>query len=294
MANTNLSAARAAKNDEFYTPLGAVEKEVFYYKDHLKDKVIYCNCDDPTWSKFYLYFKLKFQSFGLSKLITTHFVANGTSYKREFDGVNEIDTPLLGDGDFRSAECLAVLDTADVVITNPPFSLFREYVSLLVEKHKSFLVIGNMNAITYKDCFKLIKDNSMWLGLTQVKEFTQPDGSTKHFGNICWFTNLTHNKRNTPLDLYRPYSPSEYPKYDNYDAIEVSKVKDIPCDYNLTMGVPITFLEKYCPSQFEIVGSRRWFYDTSLGITNNKTILKGKETYDRLFIKAKTPVASLP
>lgn len=295
-SNSNLSAARNNKNDEFYTSYTDVENELTHYKDHFENKIIYCNCDDPTWSQFYFYLKNAFSHFKLSKLITTHYVAGGTSYKREYDGVSEIDTLLTGDGDFRSDECKTILDTADIVITNPPFSLFREFISLLVEKQKHFLIIGSNNAISYKDCFKLIKENKMWLGVNSVKNFTQPDNTIKSFGNIGWFTNLTHAKRNQPLDLYKNYSPQEYPRYDNYDAIEVSKVKNIPQDYIGIMGVPITFLDKYSPAQFEIVNANNFIINNQAPIKPHGLIkdkdgsIAGKPVYARLLIKHKNPV----
>ena len=204
-SNSNLQNARAAKNDEFYTQLSDIENELSHYKQHLKGKVVYCPCDDPTWSNFYTYFKNNFKELGLKKLIATHYLEGKVSCKREYNGSQEIDTPLLGNGDFRSEECVSVLDSCDVVVTNPPFSLFRDFVSLVVNKEKGLLVIGNMNAITYKDIFSLIKQNKLWLGINNVKAFTQPDGTIKKFGNICWFTNLTHNKRNTPLVLTEKY-----------------------------------------------------------------------------------------
>ena len=299
--SSNLRKARQAKNDEFYTQYSDINKEVFRYAEHLKHKVIYCNCDHPEQSEFYTFFKKRFKFFNLKKVITTHIVQDSTSFKREYDGEQEIDTPLQGNGDFRSNECKNILDEADIVITNPPFSLFREFVSLLIEKEKQFLIIGNNNAITYKEIFKLIKENKLWLGTNNNKtlefkldpsyqKWSRIDEKGNKYGKvpaISWFTNLTHFKRNLPIDLYEKYDSSQYPKYDNYDAIEVSKVVNIPKDYYGVMGVPITFLDKYCPEQFEIVGTRRWFYDKTLGITNGKTLINGKETYDRIFIKRK-------
>ena len=297
-SNSNLSAARVNKNDEFYTRRDDINSELIKYKQHLKNKIIYCNCDNPVQSNFYLYLKDQVNEYEYSKLVTTHYVAGGVSFMREFNGSQEIDTQLTGDGDFRSDECKVILDQADIVITNPPFSLFREFVALLQEKQKQFLIIGNMNAITYKECFKLIKDNKMWLGLNSVKVFTKPDGTEQAFGNICWFTNLTHSKRNQPIDLYKNYSPTEYPKYDNYDAIEVSKVKDIPQDYTGVMGVPITFLDKYCPDQFELLGATE---SEGRGFSNGlwddessvfQALVNGSRVYKRLFIKHKNPVTT--
>ena len=275
--NTSLHAAKRAKNDEFYTQLTDIEKEMHHYKEHLKGKVVFCNCDDPEWSNFWKYFTLNFEHLGLAKVVSTHYASGSPSYKLEYFGAGKgiVKTPLSGDGDFRSAECLEILKEADLVVTNPPFSLFREYVAQLMEHGKQFLIIGSNNAITYKETFKFIKENRLWLGTTAPKNFGQPDGSIKTFGNIGWFTNLSHKKRNDELILFRPYAGNEgqYPKYDNFDAIEVSKVKDLPCDYDGCMGVPITFLDKYKPSQFEIIG-----------LANDKRIIdsafvQGAETY---------------
>lgn len=205
MSNNNLQSARAAKNDEFYTQLSDIERELSHYKHHLQGKIIYCPCDDPAWSQFYAYLKDSFLAMGLSKLITTHYVAGGQSYKREYDGISEIDTQLTGDGDFRSDECRTILDTVDIVITNPPFSLFREFLALLEQKKKQFLIIGNNNAITYKECFKLIKENKMWLGVSPRSMCFTTDTNDTVQVNACWFTNLTHAKRNTPLVLTEKY-----------------------------------------------------------------------------------------
>ena len=268
-SNTSLHAAKRAKNDEFYTQLADIENELKHYKEHFRGKVVFCNCDDPEWSSFWKYFTLNFAHLGLAKVIATHYEQGSRTYKLEFDGrhsadgkpiVRQID--LEGDGDFRSAECVELLKQSDIVVTNPPFSLFREYVGQLVEYEKQFLIIGNNNAITYKEIFKHIKENRLWLGVSpRSMRFKQPDGSLKDV-NACWFTNLPHHRRNEELILFHTYAGNEdkYPKYDNYDAIEVSKVVDIPCDYEDVMGVPITFLDKYNPEQFEIVGiTKTWF-----------------------------------
>lgn len=260
MANKNLAAAKNAKNDEFYTQLTDVSKELVNYKHHFKDKVVFCNCDDPTCSAFWKYFHLNFSELGLKKLISTHYDREETTYKMEYAGGDDNDievgakTPLEGNGDFRNQESLDLLDECDIVVTNPPFSLFREYVATLMDYDKKFLIIGNKNAITYKEFFPLLKENKVWIGYTNVKEFIQPDKSIKKFGNIGWFTNLDITKRHENLILWKKYTPEEYPKYDNYDAINVDKVAEIPCDYDGVMGVPITFLDKYNPEQFEIVG----------------------------------------
>lgn len=257
-SNSSLHAARSAKNDEFYTQISDIEKELRHYKGHLKGKVILCNCDDPEWSNFWLHFTLKFEDYGLAKVVTTHYAKGKPSYKLEFTGKDQpvVRTPLQGDGDFRSDECVEILKSADIVVTNPPFSLFREYVAQLVEHEKQFLIIGNNNALTYKDVFKLIKENKLWMGVSpRSMKFKLPDGSEKDV-NACWFTNLSHHKRNEELILYKSYRGNEasYPRYYNYDAVEVSKVVDIPIEYQGLMGVPITFLDKYNPTQFEIVG----------------------------------------
>ena len=295
--NKNMHKAKKVKNDEFYTRIQDIEKEMRYYEDQFKDKVIFCNCDDPEESHFWKYFYLKFNHLGFKKLISTHYEKNKPTYKLEitrYEGMegnvkdeDVIRTNLKQNGDFKSDECIELLKEADIVVTNPPFSLFKEYIAQLMEYDKKFLIIGSQNAITYKETFKFINDNRMWLGYTSPKEFLQPDGTIKKFGNISWFTNLEIKKRNEELFLFKEYNEKDYPKYDNYDAIEVGKVKDIPKDYAGVMGVPITFLGKHNPDQFEMKGSRRYFYDESLGITNGKTLINGNEKYDRIFIKNK-------
>ena len=274
MANANLHKAKTAKNDEFYTQLSDVSKELMHYKEHFKDKVVFCNCDDPSWSAFWKYFHLNFSHLGLKKLISTHYDREKPTYKMEYEGGNDNDvevgtiTPLEGNGDFRNAECIELLKQADIVVTNPPFSLAREYIACLREYQKKFLIIGDMNWITYKEVFPLLKDNHIWLGNCAVKEFVQPDGTIKKFGNKLWFTNLDHKKRHEKLILWKNYTPEEFPTYDNYDAINVDKVSDIPCDYDGVMGVPITFLDKYNPEQFEIVGGSM-YEDTPCRIIKN-------------------------
>jgi len=290
MKNSNLHKAKNEKNNEFYTQLTDIEKELQHYKEHFKDKVVYCNCDDHRFSNFYRYFSLNFEFLGLKKLIATHFSSDGIAYKLEIirdingdgriDELDTIETALKQNGDFRSDECIEILKEADIVVSNPPFSLFREYIAQLVEYNKNFLVIGSMNAITYKDCFSLIKDNKMWLGNNYVKEFLQPNGEFKKFGNICWFTNIPHKKRNEEIILYRNYNETDYPKYDNYFAINVDKTKDIPCDYFGAIGVPISFLDKYNPKQFEIVRFRKGDDDKDLAVN-------GICPYFRILIKRK-------
>ena len=264
--NNNLHNAKKAKNDEFYTRLEDIEKEMCHYREHFRGKVIYCNCDDPKESNFFKFFSLQFEFLGLKKLISTGYKENGHGVAYIYEGdKNENNLPddseiqtyeLQGNGDFRSEECIEFLKEADVVVTNPPFSLFREYVSQLVEYGKKFLIIGNKNAITYKEIFPLIKENKLWLGVYSPSEYILPNGEkTKSVSGLCrWFTNLEHDHRNRPLDLTQRYDPRYYPKYDNYDCIECSKVMDIPRDYDGVIGVPITFLDKYCPTQFRIVG----------------------------------------
>ena len=316
--NSNLHAAKAAKNDEFYTLLTDIEKEMSYYKDFFKGKVVYCNCDDARESNFFKYFSKNFEFLGLKKLITTGYKAEGKGvvlvYEGDKNGNRKVEDneivvrQLEGSGDFRSAECIEFLKEADVVVTNPPFSLFREYVKQLMDYGKKFIIIGNMNAITYKEIFPYIKDNKMWLGGSGIKDmaFKVPsyyeerstrswvDENGQHWrslGNGCWLTNVEHAKRHDPIDLYKRYS-NEYKHYDNYDAIEVGKVSDIPMDYDGVMGVPITFLDKYCPEQFEIV----WCSDRggdgkieNLKIPNqaryDAPTVNGVGVYKRIFIK---------
>lgn len=318
--NSNLHAAKVAKNDEFYTMLTDIEKEMSHYKDFFKGKVVYCNCDDARESNFFKYFSLNFEFLGLKKLITTGYKAEGKGvvliYEGDKNGNRKVDDAevivreLEGNGDFRSAECIEFLKEADVVVTNPPFSLFREYVKQLMDYGKKFIIIGNKNAISYKEIFPYIKNNELWLGCTITsgdREFLIPESYVTHSpslrvdenGNrylrvpgVCWFTNLSNELRNTPLDLYKKYS-NEYPKYDNYDAIEVSKTTDIPMDYDGVMGVPITFLFKYCPKQFEIVDINPHFFSLiEQGFEKPKQLsLKSygmKDPYARILIRKRT------
>ena len=311
MANTSLHAAKDAKNDEFYTRLEDINEEMNHYEDKFRGKVVFCNCDDPKWSNFWKYFHLNFEYLGLKKLITTHYEPEEVqSYKIEYTGGNDEDfedgviTPLTQNGDFRSPECLALLDEADIVVTNPPFSLFREYIQALVEHNKEFIVIGPKNAITYKEIFPLIKDNRLWLGYgfkAGNAYFIVPKGAdvsqyakgvydaatnTVKFRNCTWFTNLDHVKRHERIETSYYYAkkdklyPELYPKYDNYDAISVDKLAEIPCDYDGIMGVPITFLEKYNPDQFEIIKFRKGNDDKDLSVN-------GKCPYFRILIKRK-------
>jgi len=290
--NKYLHKAKSEKNDEFYTILSDIEKELRHYKKHLKKKTVFCNCDDPRVSNFFHYFSYNFEQLGLKKLITTCYKNQNadlfTEKKSEkaiyleYTGDknrNNIPDPeeigikhLESDGDFRSKECIKLLEQADVVVTNPPFSLFREYVRQLIEYKKKFLIIGTWNAITYKDIFKLIKENKIWLGINSNRNFSgfivpkhyslygtearvdEHGNRIVSSNNTCWFTNLDISKRHEDLILFKNYNKKEYPKYDNYNSIEVSKTKDIPMDYEGLMAVPITFLDKYNPDQFEILG----------------------------------------
>ena len=315
MANVSLSNAKRAKNDEFYTQLSDIENELKHYKSHFAGKVVYCNCDDARKSNFFRFFQKKFNDYGLKKLITTSYNENGHGsvlvYEGDTNGNGKLDdnevkvSELKGNGDFRSEECIELLKEADIVVTNPPFSLFREYIATLVQYNKKFLVIGNQNAITYKEIFPLIKENKLWTGNNMVKAFRVPQVTNKNcevlpngeiiakFGSICWFTNLDIKKRHTEILLYKKYNEEEFPKYDNYDAIEVSKVCEIPKDYDGIMGVPITFLYRYNPSQFEIVGtteSEGKGFSNGLWDEKSKdahSLVNNKKTYKRLFIHKK-------
>ena len=296
MVKDNLDRAKRAKNDEFYTLYSDVAKELAHYQQHFKNKVIYCNCDNPERSAFWRYFHINFSALGLKKLIATY--KGNPTYKMEYTGGIDIDvtvglrTPLKGDGDFRSQECLDILKVADIVVTNPPFSLFREYVAQLMEYGKKFIIIGSKNAITYKDFFPLLKDNKVWIGYNNVNDFQQPDGSFKKFGNIGWFTNLGIKKRHEKIVLRKIYTPEEYPTYDNYEAINVNKTVEIPSDYDGIMGVPISFLDKYNPNQFEIVG---WSRHNDLNMdgkkkkkgTCNDALIGEKLVYIRILIRKK-------
>ena len=293
--NTNLHNAKRAKNDEFYTLLTDIEKEMVHYRDYFKGKVIFCNCDDARESNFFKFFANNFELLKIKKLITTGYKEDGHGVVLEYNGDIDGDfmvgddevkvTELKGNGDFRSEECIDYLKQADIVITNPPFSLFREYVKQLMDYDKKFIIIGSQNAITYKEIFPYIKDNKLWLGYNFVKSFIQPNGEVKMFGNILWYTNIHHDKRNLPMDFYRTYKPELYPKYDNYDAIEVSKVCDIPMDYKGVMGVPITFLDKYNPEQFQIVGIDRYVADNPH--YGHRFTINNKEIYARILIRFK-------
>ena len=300
--NTNLHRAKNTKNDEFYTRIKDIEKELKYYKDFFKDKVVYCNCDRADGeirSNFFVYFVENFKEFGLKRLICTSYNKGGKGRLCIYDDETNLNDiiDMDGDGDFRSEECVKWLEKCDVVVTNPPFSLFRDFVAQLVKYDKKFLIIGNMNAITYKDIFPLIKDNKIWLGINAPKAYSTPlkeveNEKTQYkengvvyqkFGNHGWFTNIEHSNRIYPLDLYKRYDAEKYPKYDNYNAINVDKVIDIPCDYDGVMGVPITFLDKYCPTQFEIVGIANTV--RYMGDFPCLTKVDGKPIYNRILVR---------
>ena len=302
--NENLKNAKEAKNDEFYTQLSDISKELCNYKKHFENKVVFCNCDDPDWSNFWIYFHLNFSDLKLKKLIATHYDKDGNpSYLMEYEGGNDSDSKcwsqrhLKGNGDFRSEECVELLKQADIVVTNPPFSLFREYVAQLMEHEKKFLIIGNKNAITYKEFFPLLKDNKVWIGYNAVKEFKQPDGTIKKFGNIGWYTNLDIKKRHKSLldTLTKSYELhiDEYEKYDNYDAINVDRVKDIPEDYFGVMGVPITYMDNHNPDEFVILNANNFRKNDTVPIKSHGLIkdkessVNGTSKYVRILIKRK-------
>lgn len=360
MPNENLTAARLARKDEFYTQLTDIERELQHYWPHFRDKVVLCNCDDPYESNFFKYFALRFNQLGLKKLICTCY--NGSpvqgnelmidfgdftdepkkiAYKveitevRDMNGDGAVDLSdvryllqneknvitTLKTGDFRDPECIELLKQADIVVTNPPFSLFREYVAQLMEYEKKFLIIGNVNAITYKEVFPLIKDNKVWLGPSITsgdRKFNVPDDYPMNAAGcgldddgkryirvkgIRWFTNLDHYKRHEELDLVCLYSPEEYPSYDNYNAINVGKTADIPFNYTEIMGVPITFLDKYNPEQFEIIwqacGNTRASAPKEILESLNYVphpqdrggcgVVKGERQYARILIRNKHP-----
>ena len=293
-----LKNAKINKKDEFYTQLGDIEKELKYYTKHFKSKTVYCNCDDPKVSKFFQFFSFSFKKLKLKKLIIAcyknkdlnifsknnskkaiYLEYNGDENNNKVPSIEEIGIKNLNsDGDFRSPECIDLLKQADIIVTNPPFSLFREYVSQLIKYNKKFIILGHQNAITYKNIFNLVKNKKIWLGhsiKSGDREFQVPDdyklsSASKRIdkagkkyvsvSGIRWFTNLDYKERHQGLILFKKYNKKDYPKYENYDAINVNKTKDIPIDHKGHMGVPITFLDKYNPDQFEIIG---------LGISNS-------------------------
>ena len=327
-----LIAAKKAKKDEFYTQRVDIENELRHYRVHFKDKIVLCNCDDPRQSEFFKYFVENFEKLGLKRLVATCYKSQDVDlfsqgdceraicqiYEGDKNGNMRLDDDevgvreLKGDGDFRSAECIEILKEADIVVTNPPFSLFREYVAQLVKYDKKFLIIGNVNALSYKEIFPLIKDNKMWLGASihsGDRKFGVPDGYPLNAAGcgidengqrfirvkgVRWFTNLDYSQRHEKLPLYKHYTPEEFPKYDNYDAINVNKTSDIPCDYDGVIGVPITFIDKYSPEQFEIIGmAASAGYNKSIvglefaGIKDARPLISGKNTYARIFIRRK-------
>lgn len=330
-SNTNLHQALKAKKDEFYTQLSDIENELCHYREHFKGKTVLCNCDDPRVSNFSVYFVLNFKALGLKRLITTCYKNNEPDLFSQnecdravyaiYDGAPECNSvedakqiPYMefehSDGDFRSDECIELLKQADIVVTNPPFSLFREYIAQLFKYNKKFLIIGNQNAITYKEVFPYIKNNMLWLGVSmngsnrwfqvpedyQVREnaagYNEKNGNKYLFVNgVTWFTNLDISKRHEEMVLYKHYTPDAYPEYENYNAIEVSKTSDIPCDYDGIMGVPITFLYKYNPDQFEIIWTTDRGGDGKLeDIRKPHTrvdapVVNGKGMYKRILIR---------
>jgi hypothetical protein len=330
--NKSLHKANISKNDDFYTQLSDIEKELKNYKNHFKNKTVFCNCDDPRVSNFFHYFSYNFEKLGLKKLITTCYKNQNMSlfsdeksekaiYLEYSGSKNNVPNPkeigikhLKGDGDFRSQECIELLKQSDIVVTNPPFSLFREYVQQLIKYNKKFLIIGNKNAITYKEIFKLIKENKVWVGVMPMGYdmlFNVPDEYAKRMlktGKLgsqykiingvvygrspsIWFTNLDIEKRHEDLILYKNYfgNEKEYPKYDNYDAINVDKTKDIPVDYKGVIGVPISFLDKYNPNQFEILAKTNNKEHAGKYLTGNDAtaMINGKKLYHRILIRYK-------
>ena len=322
--NKNLSVAKAAKKDEFYTQISDIEKELNHYKKHFKDAHVFCNCDDPEFSNFWRYFALNFDSFQLKQLTSTHYDEGKSTYrmdmyrnvpksalsKETFITLEETGitlpigyiTPLEEDGDFRSKESIQILKKCDIVVTNPPFSMFREYLNQLIEFEKKFIIMGNNNSIPLKGVFNLIEENKIWLGYSTNKtmEFMVPDSyplkgkSTREdetgikyikVPSISWYTNLDIDKRHEEQILYRNYTPEKYPSYDNYDAIEVGFVKDIPMDFSGVMGVPITFMDKYNPNQFDILGvSKTWA--TDFKVKKTKVYTNAKQHYQNGKTKA--------
>ncbi len=317
MGNTALRKASSAKQDEFYTQLSDIEKELIYYKEHFVDKTIFMNCDDPEWSNFWKYFYLNFDYFKLKKIISTHYTADldepKKAYALEYDGSNTKKTEIEGDGDFRSPAAIEYLKLSDIIITNPPFSLWRTYLEQLVEYKKNFIIIGSQNAYTYKEVFNLIQQNKIWVGNncgdmsfkvpkhypTRETRFWIDENGQKwrSLGNIAWFTNLDIAKRHENIVLTKFYENNEelYPRYDNYNAINIDKLTDIPMDYKGYMGVPITFMNKHNPAQFTIYGIMNTGEENK-GIRYENTehgrpVVNGVEKYLRILIKNNAPVS---
>lgn len=306
MSNELMNEAKSRKNDEFYTLYEDIEKEMKYYTHFFKDKIVYCNCDNHD-SNFRKYFFDNFDKLGLKRLICTSY-PHGT-----LEDINKDEmrlTVLKGDGDFRSEECIEILKEADIVVTNPPFSLFREFVAQLMEYKKKFLIIGNINAASYKEVFPLIRDNEIWMGASihsGDREFRVPDDYPLNAAGyrvdengvkfirvkgVRWFTNMDYPQRHEDLILYKTYNPDDYPTYDNYDAINVGVTKEIPRDYAGVMGVPITFLDKFNPDQFEILGLTSSSKEVTGGLMKNpqdttRARIAGKLSYARILIKRK-------
>ena len=312
--NTVLQSAISNKKDEFYTQLSDIENELRHYRPHFKGQTVLCNCDDPRISNFFKYFALNFEVLGLKRLIATcyknnepdlfsmntceqavYIIYDGDKNGNHIPDPSEMEVlPLNGDGDFRSSECIELLKQADIVCTNPPFSLFREYVAQLIKYDKKFLIIGNQNASHYREIFPLIKNNQVWLGYGFhrncahfISRYADTAVDTDHregmirVSGVTWFTNLEISKRHEELILYKTYTPEEYPRYDNYDAINVDNTNSIPADYEGLMGVPITFIYKYCPEQFEIIGT------STDSMPKGAPYLAGKRIYERIIIKKK-------
>ena len=277
MTNKNLNRAKRVKNNEFYTIIEDIALEVSKYSSYFQGKSVLCNCND-VGSAFQQYFKDNFHELGLNNLIAVSYGTNAT--KIEY---NKSESKLLGNGDFRSKECIELLNEADIVVTNPPFSLFREYIDILMAHKKKFLIVGNLNAIKYSNVFPLLMENKIRLGYNIINKFTQADGSIKKFGNIVWYTNLP--RRYKKLQLDKTFSIEYYPKYDNYNAIEVSRTANIPIDYNGIMGVPISYMTKHNPQQFSIVGIFNHGTDHEFDLA--KPILNGRELFPRIAIKSR-------
>jgi hypothetical protein len=315
--NTSLGRARIAKEDEFYTQLPDIERELRHYKQHFKGKVVYLNCDDPRVSNFFHYFTYNFEMLELKKVIATCYKSQAVDLFSQNDSdqaiwleytgdkddnrvpdLSEIGIKnLKGDGDFRSEESVELLKQADIVVTNPPFSLFREYVAQLVEYDKKFVIIGPTGAISYKEIFLLLRDNKMWLGNgflagnayfkvsdpgNYAKGVYNPATGLVKFRNVSWYTNLDIAKRHEEFVAVKPYSPKDHPKYDNFDAIEVSRLVDVPKDYEKVMGVPVTFLQCHNPDQFDLIGN-----EYTLNISKGRGYVRGKRKFARVFIRRK-------
>lgn len=337
--NSNLHMSRTGKTDEFYTQLSTIEDELRHYRHYFRDKIIFCNADDPAvgedgqdhfgdgqggyTSNFFRYFQLNFYQLGIKKLITTHYVAKGASYKFEIirtgDGnqiglPDYVNTPLKGNGDFRSPECLALLDECDIVVTNPPFSLMAEFVHILTNHNKLFLILGNLNHASYKEMFQLLRSNKVWTGYNsghfwfrvpnyyeeKATDFKIDDMGQKwrRMGNICWFTNLDIEKRHEPLNLYRYFKREDYPEFDYYNAYFVKNVSEIPCDTENPLAVPITFLSSYSPEQFEILDANLYRKFDAVPvkphglIKDKEAAVNGKAKYARLLVKNRNPITA--